>query len=94
MMRSWRYKLVGGEMESRIFEGDALAAAERDGWHDSPKTAVAAGAVQNPTRQDGAIDDALGREELLSLADELKISVDRRWGVIRLREAIEEATKG
>jgi len=38
-------------------------------------------------RQEVAVDE-MGRDELLDLADQMGIEVDRRWGVKRLLEAI------
>ena len=83
-MRKWLYHATE---EARIFEDEAIARAIEDGWHDSPD-----GAKEAPKTE--VVDDVLSREELLSMAASLGVQVDKRWGVIRLREAIEEATKG
>ena len=56
------------------------------GWFDTPAAFPAAEKEAAPAVESEAKE--LTKDELLALADELGVAVDRRWGVERLREAV------
>ena len=58
------------------------------GWFDTPAAFPAAKEETAPAIESATEAKELTKDELLALADELGVTVDRRWGVERLKEAV------
>ncbi len=67
--------------EGRIFEDDEVRDALKQGWSDAP------GNVEIEEISDAPPT----KEELIGIAQQLGVKVDRRWGIERIRQAIEDA---
>ena len=58
------------------------------GWFDTPAAFPTAEEEATPAAEPAPEAKELTKDELLALADELGVAVDRRWGVERMREAV------
>jgi len=82
MRRQWLYR--AGD-DPRLFTGPGIEAALARGWWDSPKRAIEQPAADDQPAHDEETQERLG---LLKLASEIGVRVDGRWGIKRLRDAL------
>ncbi|SNT33732.1 hypothetical protein SAMN06265795_12644 [Noviherbaspirillum humi] len=87
----WKYSQAGAVVVNSAEEEAALEGE----WHDSPADVPSPAGDDSPSSEDEQLlqDAKAEKDALLAKAAELGIAVDKRWGLKRLHEALEQKSQ-